>query len=1153
VRESGEPVTDAIELQTRISYPRNATVGSRYLISVDLDHVLPPDKWPYKEEEYPVTCFLDAAPFFEQQAAGESTIVVHRFGGSYGPARFWVTAREGDENGEAAIRLVFVNGAGVPVAARTLDDIKVGGQQARVALEAMQGITDAIPNAYQQNAYQPNALQNAAADSEATQQAFRTFRWLHLSDLKFGNDRGPRIRVAELLRAKATREHPIDAVIISGDLAYQGRESEYEEAGRFYEEIRETLYQTQGFAPALLAIPGNHDADTSVSSRRPADSAWVEVEDRKHFYPDEGDVAGSYRAFSPFMRWLSSHLARYGELQGMLPGDFAVSMVVNGLKVGVVGLNDVFLRLPHARDTRGDVQDAQLRAVCGDPLEWAGRHDLRILVTHHDPGSMPADKRKTFYSTIAPRSLFDIHIYGLTRNKNGRAEIVNDGDYPLAAMNGIRLDGSSIQGFSIGEARLPGDDLTVTVSGFVTDKSPRSIRELPLETLQLGRRPAIGTPHVQTSQTQHSPDVAQQSPDSPPVSGVAEQEEAAKLVLRIHAGDATAEAELIKRFEPGVLEILNRQLRDRELARDLCQDTFELVLKRLRTSPLHEPSRIAAFVAQTARQLAIAAARKSRRRKSSAVTDEFLENSAPADEEALESTDGEWGEGAEIYTGPVTTRCVVLAGFSASEENPEYSQVVSISKAFKEIGFDSVLQIAGDKDTRRVLKSIERTFLEGGPGALFVVVHGGDSFEDRAVKQQRRRRPELPQVSGRLIFALAHRIGCRMVLIGDFEEVPPPSGCALVRRVFLRGGSQYNYGALLNDNLRAARENRQTVGQFVRAFTDAVQNPFISQVPKAEVLVADRVADLPFAGFEPAGEQRNVEPTPEQEVDRPPRLQIGFNENHFLDFRIRRPSARAPGKEPSPFLAYRNFTLQFNLERSLAWFAAVNVDMRTRIIAPARTEQTWQLDSHLPPEAQLNDEFFKNGPFDRMRLVRRLQPAWGDPKLAQMALEATSYYSNVMPLTPAANQNTLWFELPDYIATHHAQQQRLSMITGPWLQADDPKYRGVQIPLGCWRLLAYVDHYDRRCALAFMTFQTAWSPRMPRVPKYSRELPTRPLVTRVSISTLARLTGLDFDELMAADLSPESAEATTKEGLPGEVVTDIELANPAGPSEQSPG
>src|SRR5689334_3954667 len=99
----------AIELQPRVSYPRQVRSRARYVVTIDLDHRLRPDEWPYDREEYRVTCFLDAAPHFAQEAAGDTTFVVHRFGGSYGPA--WFLVRAGAP-AVAAIRLTLVDGAG---------------------------------------------------------------------------------------------------------------------------------------------------------------------------------------------------------------------------------------------------------------------------------------------------------------------------------------------------------------------------------------------------------------------------------------------------------------------------------------------------------------------------------------------------------------------------------------------------------------------------------------------------------------------------------------------------------------------------------------------------------------------------------------------------------------------------------------------------------------------------------------------------------------------------------------------------------------------------------------------------------------------------------------------------------------------------------
>ena len=91
---------------------------------------------------------------------------------------------------------------------------------------------------------------------------------------------------------------------------------------------------------------------------------------------------------------------------------------------------------------------------------------------------------------------------------------------------------------------------------------------------------------------------------------------AVQLCERIHASDHQAETLLVERLQPGLRLVLNRATGgDLELARELCQETLIVVIKRLRSSILRDPSELAAFAAQTARNLAIAHRRKDGRRR----------------------------------------------------------------------------------------------------------------------------------------------------------------------------------------------------------------------------------------------------------------------------------------------------------------------------------------------------------------------------------------------------------------------------------------------------------------------------------------------------------------------------------------------------------
>ncbi|MGQ0635242.1 MAG: RNA polymerase sigma factor [Planctomycetaceae bacterium] len=63
----------------------------------------------------------------------------------------------------------------------------------------------------------------------------------------------------------------------------------------------------------------------------------------------------------------------------------------------------------------------------------------------------------------------------------------------------------------------------------------------------------------------------------PPGGGVGD----ARLVEEVRRGDQAAFETLVKRYEPRLLSVLMRFVRDRELARDLAQETFLRVYERL--------------------------------------------------------------------------------------------------------------------------------------------------------------------------------------------------------------------------------------------------------------------------------------------------------------------------------------------------------------------------------------------------------------------------------------------------------------------------------------------------------------------------------------------------------------------------------------------
>ena len=118
-----------ISIQPIINYPHSAEVGKTYLMEIDIKQTEDFEKWNYEEEEYPIYfrvdtyCQGDTTPLFKIKIIGEPAVVLHRFGGTYGPAKFLLTAAQKEMEGE--IRVTLVNAWGVPLKRLRLENVAV--------------------------------------------------------------------------------------------------------------------------------------------------------------------------------------------------------------------------------------------------------------------------------------------------------------------------------------------------------------------------------------------------------------------------------------------------------------------------------------------------------------------------------------------------------------------------------------------------------------------------------------------------------------------------------------------------------------------------------------------------------------------------------------------------------------------------------------------------------------------------------------------------------------------------------------------------------------------------------------------------------------------------------------------------------------------
>lgn len=113
--------TSRVSLRPIVTWPQTMAPGESHLVAVDLSLDDAPGDWPYEREEYEVGCLLTGDSRFTITSVGDTTLVVHRFGGTYGPAKFVVSvAGPRDQRGHG-LRLTLLTAGGVQFRQITLD------------------------------------------------------------------------------------------------------------------------------------------------------------------------------------------------------------------------------------------------------------------------------------------------------------------------------------------------------------------------------------------------------------------------------------------------------------------------------------------------------------------------------------------------------------------------------------------------------------------------------------------------------------------------------------------------------------------------------------------------------------------------------------------------------------------------------------------------------------------------------------------------------------------------------------------------------------------------------------------------------------------------------------------------------------------------
>jgi endonuclease G, mitochondrial len=240
----------------------------------------------------------------------------------------------------------------------------------------------------------------------------------------------------------------------------------------------------------------------------------------------------------------------------------------------------------------------------------------------------------------------------------------------------------------------------------------------------------------------------------------------------------------------------------------------------------------------------------------------------------------------------------------------------------------------------------------------------------------------------------------------------------------------------------------------------------------------------------------------------------------FLGFNVPMPTLSSP--EPTVELHYLHYSVLFRPDRRFAAVTALDLD-GARLVQVDRTDD-WGLDPRLAAELQAGPPVYANNDLDRGHLVMRASSMWGDSdEEARQAEADTFFFTNAAPQAAMFNQGReLWLGLEDYLQEHAATfDRKLAVFAGPVLDPDDPPYRGIQIPLRFWKVVAFVQD-GALAATGYILDQTPLVDDLDAALAEAAAAGTvPPLGTfrtfQVPIADIAVLAGVDLDQLVLVD------------------------------------
>ena len=213
-----------------------------------------------------------------------------------------------------------------------------------------------------------------------------TFQLLHISDLHIKDseedkfDRGvvldPLIKRVKEDREKGLRP---EIVVVTGDVAFQGIESEYKLAKKFFYDLLEAMELPD---KRLFIVPGNHDVYRKKYPKSVGIPVYKNMSELNKEIGDEDDRSFLLGVMEDYFAFIEDNYAHLKSMHDRLVPFVHVHEAGCGKRIGLVGLNSAWMCRKSPDEREIAIGEFQVKTAM-EELKKKGKIDLQISLFHH--------------------------------------------------------------------------------------------------------------------------------------------------------------------------------------------------------------------------------------------------------------------------------------------------------------------------------------------------------------------------------------------------------------------------------------------------------------------------------------------------------------------------------------------------------------------------------------------------------------------------------------------------------------------------------------------------------------------------------------------------------------------------------------------------